>query len=84
MPNIKSQIKRVKTNEKSAEANKSVKSNLKTTIKKADAAFAANDANKANILNKTFSCIDKAAAKGIISKNTAAHRRAAAAKKAAQ
>lgn len=80
MPNIKSQIKRVKTNQKSAEANKAVKSNLKTNMKKATAALEANVDNKAEVLNNAFSTVDKAAAKGVISKNAAAHKKSALSK----
>ncbi|MCC8135740.1 MAG: 30S ribosomal protein S20, partial [Ruminococcus sp.] len=47
MPNIKSAKKRVKVNKTKAAANKSRKSNLKTVLKKADAACAAGAADKA-------------------------------------
>ena len=47
MANIKSAIKRAKTNEKARLRNKAVKTNLKTTIKKFDAAVAEGDQAKA-------------------------------------
>ena len=81
VPNIKSQVKRVKTNEKSAEANKAIKSDLKTNVKKAAAALEANLDNKDAVLSDVFSTIDKAAAKGVISKNAASHKKSALAKK---
>ena len=46
MPNIKSAKKRVKVNEVKTLRNKGIRSNLKTTIKKAELALANNDANK--------------------------------------
>ena len=46
MPNIKSAEKRVLVNKTKANNNKMAKSNLKTVIKKAEAAIEANDANK--------------------------------------
>ena len=47
MPNIRSAKKRVKVSATKTAANKARKSNLKTMIKKADAACAANAADKA-------------------------------------
>ena len=81
MPNIKSQKKRVITNEKSNAHNRAVKSNLKTSIKKAEAAIAAGE-DKVAVLSEAMSCIDKAAGKGVIHKNTANRKKAALARKA--
>ena len=81
MPNIKSQIKRVKTNEKSNARNKAIKSELKTVIKKTDAAILAGE-DKAAAVSTAFSAIDKAAKKGALHKNTASRKKASAAKKA--
>ncbi|MGC0347171.1 hypothetical protein RKD34_002751 [Streptomyces sp. SAI-218] len=50
MANIKSQIKRIKTNEKARLRNKAVKSSLKTAIRKAREAAAAGDVEKATEL----------------------------------
>lgn len=76
MPNIKSQIKRVLTSKKSAEANKAIKSEYKTNLKKATAALEAKSGNTAEVLNDAFSTVDRAAGKGVISKNAAAHKKA--------
>ncbi len=81
MPNIKSQIKRVKTSKKENERNKAVKSNLRSSLKKAEAAIAPGSDNKA-VVNDAYSTIDMAMRKGVIHKNTAARKKAAIAKKA--
>ena len=81
MPNIKSQIKRVKTNEKERVRNKAVKTNLRSSLKKAEAAIAEGKDNK-DVVNNAYSTIDSAARKGVIHKNTAARKKAAIAKKA--
>lgn len=72
MPNIKSQKKRVLTNEKSRAANKAIKSEIKTAIKKALAAKKdeANDAK--DLINHAVSLIDKGVKKGILKPNKAA------------
>lgn len=84
MANIKSQIKRNKQNLVAHERNKSVKSGLKTAIRKFRAAAAAGDADKAKALaadaNKQ---LDKAASKGVIHKNQAANRKSSISKQAA-
>ena len=71
MANIKSAKKRILVNQTKAARNKSIKSSVKTAIKKVDAAIAAKDveAAKAALLNAT-SAIDKAASKGVYHKNT--------------
>ena len=84
MANIKSQIKRVKTNEKARQRNKSVKSSVKTAIRKFREAAEAGDTEKAVELQRAASrALDKAASKGVIHKNQAANRKSAIAKKAA-
>ncbi|MGN6245265.1 MAG: 30S ribosomal protein S20 [Motilibacteraceae bacterium] len=81
MANIKSQIKRIKTNEKARLRNKAVKSELKTYVRKTREAVAAGDAGTAQELLKTASRkLDKAVSKGVIHKNQAANRKAALAK----
>jgi small subunit ribosomal protein S20 len=75
MPNIKSAKKRVKVNAVKALRNKSVKSALHTSIKKADTAISAGAENKDEALKAAIKSIDKAVAKGIIHKNTAARRK---------
>ncbi len=75
MANIKSQIKRIKTNEKARLRNKSVKSSLKTAIRKAREAAAAGDVEKATEYTRAASRqLDKAVSKGVIHKNQAADR----------
>jgi small subunit ribosomal protein S20 len=81
MANIKSQKKRNRTNEKRHERNKAVKSALKTSTKKVDAAIQAGDADAAAAqLRETSRALDKAASKGVLSKQTAARRKSRLAK----
>lgn len=81
MPNIKSAKKRVKVNATKAAANKSRKSNLKTVLKKADAACAANADNKTEAIRLAIKKVDQACAKGLMHKNKAARKKAQLAKK---
>jgi small subunit ribosomal protein S20 len=82
--NIKSQLKRIKTNRVATERNKAVKSELKTWIRKFRAAAETGDATKANEALKVASTkLDKAVSKGVIHKNQAANKKSAMAKKAA-
>ena len=72
MANIKSAKKRILITEKRAARNKSIRSAVKTSIKKVDAAVAANDKEAAQAaLNAVVSKISKAASKGVYHKNTA-------------
>ena len=75
MPNIKSAKKRILVNKTKADRNKSIKSSVKTAIKKVYAAIDANDkeAAKAALLAAT-SALDKAARKGVYHKNTSARK----------
>ena len=82
MANIKSQIKRNRQNEKRRLRNKSVKSSLKTAIRKFHEATAAGDTEKAAVLMRDATRkLDKAVSKGVIHKNQAANRKSAIAKK---
>ena len=74
MPNIKSQKDRVVQAKKETLRNKAVKSNLKTVIKKADSAVAAGSADANTAVNAAVATIDKACAKGVLHKNTAARK----------
>ena len=75
MANIKSAKKRILVAEKRAEKNKSVRSRVKTAVKKVDAAIAANDkAAAASALVAATTTIDKAASKGVYHKNTASRK----------
>ncbi len=82
MPNIKSQKKRVLTNAKDTARNKATKSNLKTALKKAEAAIVTEGADKAAVVSQASSVVDVAARKGVLHKNTANRKKAAIAKKA--
>ena len=75
MPNIKSAIKRVKINEKKNAQNTMVKSDMRTAVKKVEAAIVLNDATAAtSTYAEAASKLDKAAAKGLIHKNTASEK----------
>ena len=75
MPNIKSAKKRVLVNATKAAQNKSANSALKTAIKKANAAIESGDANKAEAVKVAVKKLDQAAAKGLLHKNNAAHKK---------
>jgi small subunit ribosomal protein S20 len=82
--NIKSQIKRIGTNEKAHERNKAVKSELKTAIRSTRDAVAAGDKKKAaTALTVATKKLDKAVSKGVIHANQAANRKSAIAKSVA-
>ena len=82
MPNIKSAIKRVKTSEARNAQNTTVKSAMRTAVKKAEAAITLNDATAAKEAFVTAaSKLDKAAAKGLIHKNAAARKKSRLMKK---
>jgi len=79
--NIKSQIKRIKTNEKARLRNKSVKSELKTYVRKVREAVAAGDKEAATTtLQAASRKLDKAVSKGVIHSNQAANRKSSLAK----
>jgi small subunit ribosomal protein S20 len=83
--NIKSQLKRIRTNEKARLRNKSVKSSLKTAVRRFRAAAAAGDKEQALAELRTASrALDKAVSKGVIHRNQAANRKAAMAKQSNQ
>ncbi|MBR0091246.1 MAG: 30S ribosomal protein S20 [Lachnospiraceae bacterium] len=75
MANIKSQKKRILTNEKAAARNRAVKSSVKTAVKKVRVAIENGDKAAADAaLLAATSSIDKAKAKGVIKKNTASRK----------
>ena len=85
MANIKSQIKRNRTNEAARLRNKSTKSALKTSVRKFREAADAGDAAKAaELAREATRALDKAASKGVIHKNQAANRKSAIASRAAE
>ena len=84
MANIKSQIKRNRTNKKAQERNKAVKSELKTATRRVkDAVAAGNGAEAYAAALAACRLMDKAASKGVIHKNQAANRKSAIAKQVA-
>ncbi|MCM1047787.1 MAG: 30S ribosomal protein S20 [Clostridiales bacterium] len=75
MANIKSAKKRILVNRTKADRNKAIKSGVKTSVKKVNAAIAANDKNAAKeALLAATATIDKAASKGVFHKNTASRK----------
>jgi small subunit ribosomal protein S20 len=81
--NIKSQIKRIKQNDRRHERNKSVKSALKTAVRRFREAADAGDDNAAELGRAASRKLDKAASAGVIHKNQAANKKSAIAKRAA-
>ncbi|MGB3523259.1 MAG: 30S ribosomal protein S20 [Mycobacterium sp.] len=78
MANIKSQVKRNRTNEQARLRNQSVKSAVRTAIRAFREAAAAGDKDKAGeLLVSTSRKLDKAATKGVIHKNQAANKKSA-------
>ena len=73
MPNVKSAKKRVKTNAVKAERNRRAMSALRTSLKKVNAAVAANDQAAVDAaLPVALSLIGRSAKKGLIHRNKAA------------
>lgn len=84
MANIKSQIKRNKTNEKAQARNKTVKSELKTVVRSTREAIAKGDKTAAEATLKVASKkLDKAVSKGVVHENQAANRKSSLAKQVA-
>ena len=85
MANIKSQMKRNRTNERNRLRNQSIKSSLRTSIRSLREAAASGDKTKAGeLLVATSRQLDKAASKGVIHKNQAANKKSALAKAVAE
>lgn len=84
MANIKSKIKRIGTNEKARVRNVTVRSELKTHVRKVRRAIAAGNKDAAqSALKVATTKLDKAASKGVIHENQAANRKSALAKQVA-
>ena len=82
MANIKSQMKRVKTNEKRRQRNKSVKSAVRTAIRRFREAVEAGDQEQVVERQRSASkALDKAASKGVIHQNQAANKKASMARR---
>ncbi len=78
MANIKSQEKRIRTNERARLRNQSVKSSLRTAVRAFREAAETGDKEKAaELLVSTSRKLDKAAGKGVIHKNQAANKKSA-------
>ncbi len=76
MPNIKSAKKRVIVTETKTMVNKMAKSDLRTTIKKFDAAVTAGDKDAAAVAyTEAVQKVDKAAKNNLIHKNNAARKK---------
>lgn len=76
MANIKSQIKRIRTNEKATERNRAYKSELRTVVRSAREAIASGDKGvAAEKVQHASRKLDKAVSKGVIHKNQAANRK---------
>ena len=85
MANIKSQMKRNRQNEKLRLRNKSIRSEVKTRMHKALDAAAAGDADRADeALRLAQKRIDKAVAKGVLTKNTASRRKSSLSRQVAE
>ena len=84
MANIKSQLKRIKTNALATERNKAVKSEVRTAIRKFREAADTGKADEAQAALRVASTkLDKAVSKGVIHENQAANKKSAMARKAA-
>ena len=85
MANIKSQIKRIRTNEQARQRNKAVRSSLKTSVRKfREAADAGNSDEAGTLLRSASRALDKAASKGVIHANQAANKKSAMARRLAK
>ncbi len=84
MANIKSQIKRNRTNEAARLRNKSVRSSVKTAVRRFRAAADTGDREAVTAeLRSAGRALDKAASKGVIHANQAANKKSAMARRAA-
>ncbi|MCR6483322.1 30S ribosomal protein S20 [Amycolatopsis sp. OK19-0408] len=82
MANIKSQIKRITTNEKARQRNQAIRSSVKTAIRKVrEAAEAGEKAKAVELQRDAAQKLDKAVAKGVIHANQAANKKSALAKR---
>ena len=83
MANIKSQLKRIKTNKTATERNKAVKSDVRTAVRKFRELADAGKVDEAKDALKAASTkLDKAVSKGVLHKNSAANKKSAMARKA--
>ena len=81
MANLRSALRDIKKSRKRAERNQSVRSAIKTYVKKTRAAIASGDENVMELVSATSSLVDKAAKRNIIHKNAANRRKSRLAKR---
>ncbi|HHU20571.1 MAG TPA: 30S ribosomal protein S20 [Bacilli bacterium] len=82
MANMKSAIKRIRVNEKSRAANRTVKSNMRTNIKRVESLISENNVEEAQAaLKVAVKKIDKAVQKGVIHKNNGTRQKSRLTKK---
>jgi len=80
--NIKSQLKRIQTNEKARQRNKAVKSSVKTAVRRVrEAADAGRTDDAAALLREASRKLDRAVSKGVIHRNQAANKKSALARR---
>ena len=81
MPNIKQQMQRVRISQRQRDENLRYRSTVKTLTKRLETAVADGDAEKVSTEHRELvRLIDKAAARGALHKNTAARKKARAAR----
>jgi small subunit ribosomal protein S20 len=73
--NLRSALRDIKKSRKRAERNQSVRSAIKTYVKKTRVAIAGGEENAAELLSQTSALVDKAAKRKIIHKNAANRRK---------
>ena len=77
MPNIKSQVKRARTNEEARQANAAKKSEVRTAIKKVETLAAEGKKAEAEVaLNHAISLLDRYAQQGVLTRNSADRKKA--------
>lgn len=76
MANIKSQKKRIGTNEKNRQRNMAFRTRMRTLMKQAKQAIETSGAESGDAVKAALSAIDRAAAKGVIHRNAAARKKA--------
>lgn len=75
MPNIKSSKKRVKVTKAKSASNKAAKTDLKTVLKKANAAVSTGAADKEAVITLAIKSVDRAVSKGLLHKNAASRKK---------
>lgn len=81
MANLRSALRDIKKSRKRAERNQSVRSAIKTFVKKTRVAITEGDENAMALFTDTVSLVDKAAKRNIIHKNAANRRKSRIAKR---